>query len=196
MPQWILASRSPQRAALLAGLGVEFAVEPSGVDEVTFVEADPMERALKLAVAKAKDVHERMPGTVVIGCDTLVVAPDGTLLEKPSDAEDARRMLRMQSGGCSTVHSGLAVVGPDGNLAKDVSSSRVRFRNLSADDIDWWIAGGQWADRSGSFQIDGTGQLLIAHIEGDWTSIVGLPIYLLGQLTKEVGYPLQGATKR
>ena len=188
----ILASSSPQRKTLLAGLGVEFTIEPSQVHEPSHPEEDPRTRALDLAQLKAKDVASRHAGCVVIGCDTLVVAPDGTLLEKPEDAEDAKRMLKLQSGGTSIVHSGLCVINADGKLVSDVSSSRVTFKKLSDADIDWWISTNQWKDRSGSFQIDGLGQMMISKLEGDWTSVVGLPVYLLGELMKKAGVEIVG----
>lgn len=196
MPQWVLASRSPQRKELLDALGVTFAVVPSTVDEAPCAEPDFALRALRLAKEKAADVHGQVRDAVVIGCDTLVVAPDGTLLEKPVDAADAERMLRLQSGGVSTVHSGLVVIAPDGTAAQGVSSSAVRFRSLSDADIAWWITGGLWQDRSGAFQIDGPGQLLIERMEGDFTGVVGLPVFLLGQLCAQIGFPLQGTTMR
>lgn len=160
------------------------------------MEREPRTRALKLAEAKAGDVYAKYGDAVVIGCDTLVVGPDGSLLEKPADAADARRMLALQSGGRSTVHSGLALIDHAGRMASDVSSSSVDFRTLSDADLDWWIAGGQWADRSGAFQIDGAGQLLIERMEGDWTGVVGLPVFLLGRLAGRLGVQLQGETIR
>lgn len=185
----ILASASPQRKILLAGLGVDFVIIPSQVNEEACTEYDPAQRALLLAREKAQDVAERHRGRTVIGCDTLVVAPDGSLLEKPVDEADARRMLALQSDSVSTVHSGLAVVLPSGEVRCGLSSSRVHFKALSTADIDWWMTTGLWQGRSGGFQIDGLGQLMIARIEGDWTSIVGLPVFLLGELTGDVLQP-------
>jgi septum formation protein len=191
-PRLILASASPQRKTLLEGLGFPFEVIPSRVDEPAHPETDPAKRAHALACAKACDVATLHPDAWVIGSDTLVVAPDGTLLEKPADAEDARRMLRLQSGGTSAVHSGLCLIAPDGRVWSDVSSSDVRFAQLGETEVEWWIGTGHWQGRSGGFQIDGEGQLLIAEIRGDWTSIVGLPVFLLGQLMKKAGAPFLG----
>jgi septum formation protein len=189
-PMIVLASASPQRKSLLTSLGLPFEVMPSAVDEVAHPEGDPEERARELACLKARDVASRMPGRYVIGCDTLVVDPYGALLEKPADEAEARAMLKQQSNGVSIVHSGLCVLAPDGAEHRGISSSSVRFRELSEADVDWWIGTGLWQDRSGSFQIDGPGQLMIRHIEGDWTGIVGLPVFLLGELLTEAGYPL------
>jgi septum formation protein len=150
---------------------------------------DPVDRSLELSKQKARAVSALHPVATVIGCDTLVVAPDGTLLEKPIDADDACRMLRLQSGGVSLVHSGLCLIHA-GREFCDVSTSSVHFAFLSPAQISLWIATGHWHDRSGAFQIDGQGQMLIQNIEGDWTGIVGLPIFLLGALLRNAGVPV------
>lgn len=190
MEPLILASASPQRKRLLEGLGVEFVIVPSQVNEALCTESDPAKRAVMLAREKAQEVSERHRGRWIIGCDTLVVAPNGTLLEKPVDETDARRMLQLQSGGTSVVHSGLALLSPAGVLLDGLSSSDVRFKKLSEEEIDWWMKTGLWNDRSGSFQIDGLGQLMIEEIRGDWTSIVGLPLFLLGEVAQKAGLAL------
>ncbi len=183
----ILASASPQRQSLLEGLGLTFSVIPSRVPEEMCTETDPAKRAVHLAREKAQEVGQRHRGEWIIGCDTLVVASGGTLLEKPRDEEDARRMLRLQSGGTSVVHSGLALLSPAGVLYDGLSSSAVTFKELSAEEIDWWMETKLWEGRSGAFQIDGPGQFMIERIEGDWTGIVGLPVFLLGQLARKAG---------
>ena len=182
----VLASASPQRKSLLEGLGIEFTVDPSSVDEAACTEQDPVKRAMLLAELKAKDRAAVHSDSLVIGCDTLVVSAAGELLEKPVDSADAERMLREHSGSVSTVHSGLCVV-QGGTTVSDVSSSQVHFAELSEDEINWWVGTKQWQGRSGGFQIDGAGQLMIRHIEGDWTSIVGLPVFLLGTLCRDLG---------
>lgn len=181
----VLASASPQRRTLLEGLGVEFDVLPSRVDEAACPEQDPAKRAVLLASLKARDVHGSVPAAWIIGCDTLVVSRGGELLEKPQDEQDARRMIALQSGQASLVHSGLSLRSPAGEEWAGLSSSTVRFRPMSERDIDWWIREGFWRGRSGAFQIDGPGQLMIERIEGDWTSIVGLPVFLLGELCRK-----------
>src|SRR3989338_68948 len=131
MQPLILASASPQRRTLLQGLGISFEVMPSSVDEKSHPEkADPAVRAQILAREKANDVAAKMPGRWVLGCDTLVVAPDGSILEKPSDADDARRMLRLQSGGVSLVHSGLTLISPEWKLFEGCSSSPAVFDRI------------------------------------------------------------------
>ncbi|MFA5799636.1 MAG: nucleoside triphosphate pyrophosphatase [Candidatus Peribacteraceae bacterium] len=185
----ILASASPQRKTLLRALGLDFEVVPSGIEEDDHSENDPARRAADLARLKALDISKKNRGAFVIGCDTLVVAADGTLLEKASSANEARKMLILQSGRTSLVHSALCVVNLSGGLHEGISTSKVSFKKLSEKEIDWWIDSGQWRDRSGAFQIDGRGQLMISNIEGDFTGIVGLPVFLLGQLLGKAGYP-------
>jgi len=184
----ILASASPQRKSLLQGLGLSFAVEVSQIHEDAHPESDPVRRARILAQEKALEVSQRFPDAFVIGCDTLVVAADGSLLEKARDAKEAHAMVRKLSGAVSVVHSALCVIAPGGKWHEGISSSKVRFKKLTDAEIDWWISTDLWRDRSGSFQIDGPGQMMIEHLEGDWTGVVGLPVFLLGKLLEEAGY--------
>ena len=186
----ILASASPQRQKLLLGLGLTFSVVPSRINEAACTEPDPKKRALLLAREKAQEVADRHRGQWIIGCDTFVVAHDGTLLEKPADAAEARAMMTLQSGGCSMVYSGLVLLSPTGVCEDGVSISAVHFRSLTPAEIDRWIASNIWRERSGAFQIDGPGQLLIERLEGDWTGVVGFPVYLFGELARKAGMEL------
>ncbi len=188
-----MASASPQRKTLLEGLGLTFEVFPSSVDEHGHPERhNPAQRAKLLAELKARDVAAKHPGAWVIGCDTLVVSPGGLIFEKPRTEEEARNMIQAQSGRTSVVHSGLSVLTPEGLHFDGVSSSDVRFKKMTEKEIDWWIATGLWKGRSGSFQIDGPGQLMIEEICGDWSGIVGLPVFLLGQLLEKAGFERPG----
>jgi len=169
---------------------VQFTVCPSEKGEALCVEIDPVKRAEALAKLKTDDVAYGHPDTWILGCDTLVVSSTGELLEKPIDADDARRMLKLHSGSVSTVHSTLCLLSPDGKYFEGLSSSNVHFKSLSDEDIEWWISTNQWKDRSGAFQIDGLGQLMISRLEGDWSSVVGLPVFLLGELFREAGFSI------
>lgn len=190
MQQLVLASASPQRKQLLEGLGVEFSIHPSTFDESSCDEQSPVERAKHLAMHKAQEVNERYPECFVIGCDTLVVAADGTILEKAPDPQAARIAIEKLSGSTCEVHSALSIFDPNQTHHEGVSSSLVTFKQLESIEMDWWIGTDLWKDRSGSFQIDGPGQLMIEKIEGDWSSVVGLPVFLLGELLKASGYRL------
>lgn len=146
-----------------------------------------MKRAHELAQLKARSVSKKRSRVWVVGCDTLVVSPEGHLFEKPADAAEARRMIETQSGRTSTVHSGLCLVSPDFKLFEGVSSSQVLFKKLSPAEVEWWVSGGLWKGRSGAFQIDGLGQLMIESITGDWSSVVGFPVFLFGELCVKAG---------
>ena len=187
MPKIILASASPQRFSLLKGLDIEFTVVPSTIAEAECTEREPRKRAQILARLKAEDVAKHHSDSVVIGCDTLVVSHRGTLLEKPKDEKEARMMLEEQKGSTSTVHSALCLIEPKTGIHEALSSSSVFFKTLTEQEIDWWVSTNLWKDRSGAFQIDGPGQLMIKRIDGDWTGIVGLPVFLLGQLLRDAG---------
>ncbi|PIR54087.1 septum formation protein Maf [Candidatus Peregrinibacteria bacterium CG10_big_fil_rev_8_21_14_0_10_42_8] len=184
----VLASASPQRKWLLEGLGLTFDVYPSDFDEEACDIQDPIQRAKYLAYHKAETVNAHFPDSFVIGCDTLVVSESGLLLEKAPDAATARLAIQALSGKTAEVHSALSIVDQLQKHYDGVSSSRVTFKKFSREEIDWWIGTELWRDRSGSFQIDGPGQLMISAIEGDWSSVVGLPVYLLGELFLKVGY--------
>src|SRR5665213_4106076 len=157
----ILASTSSQRSRLLESIHVPFEVVASNVDEDSHPERDPEERALILAELKAKAVAALHPGRWVLGADTLVFSQSGSLLEKPRDEAEARAMLREQSGAVSVVYSAICLIAPDGSMMKDIDSSHVTFKALTDADIDWWMQTTLWQGRSGGFQIDGLGQLLI-----------------------------------
>ncbi len=190
MPSLILASASPQRRQLLTALGVQFTVLQSGVDESACTVEEPAARAQTLARAKAQSIAALNAGSIVIGCDTLVVAQDGTLLEKPKDEDEAREMILRHSGGVSTVISALCLLLPNGQFKEGLDLSSVHFKSLTRQELEWWVKTDLWRGRSGAFQIDGLGQLMIQRIEGDWTGIVGLPVYLLGRLLTEACQPL------
>jgi septum formation protein len=192
MEPFVLASASPQREHLLKGVGISFTVDPSTIDESDCTETEPAKRAKDLACMKAEEVKARHPDAWVVGCDTLVVAQDGTLLEKPADAAEAHTMIARQSGGASVIYSALCLITPDGKIHEELSSSRVHFKDLSPDEQKWWVDTENWKGRSGGFQIDGAGQFMIENIEGDWTGIVGLPVFLLGQMMQKAGLDMMG----
>ena len=168
----VLASRSPQRRALLETLGVQFVVRPSA-----FAEAErgvPEELAAGNALGKALAVA-RADGEVVLGVDT-VVALGGAIHGKPRDAAAARVTLRALSGATHVVVSGLALVGLDDAPRLAAAVTEVTFRPLDEPTIDWYLASGEWRERAGGYAIQGAGCALVESISGDWTNVVGLPV--------------------
>jgi septum formation protein len=168
----VLASRSPQRRAILEALGVRFEVRPSQLVEI---EAGPAEEvAVANALGKARAVACE-PGEVVLGVDT-VVSLGGRLYGKPADADEARATLRALSGATHTVVSGVALVGDDEPELIATCATAVTFRVLEDATIDWYLRSGEWRERAGGYAIQGAGWALVAAIDGDWTNVVGLPV--------------------
>jgi septum formation protein len=175
-PPLVLASASPQRRAILEQLGVDFRVAAPEVAELG--EGEPGPLVLENALRKARSVAATAPdGSVVLGVDT-VVSLDGRVFGKPRDAREAEDYLGRLSGRTHEVHSGLALVGPDGESTRG-ALTKVRFRELSQVDLDWYLAAGEWHGRAGGYAIQGRGAALVEEIEGDYWNVVGLPVSLL-----------------
>jgi septum formation protein len=172
-PRLVLASRSPQRRAILEQLGVEFRIAVPQVEEAA--EGEPRALVLENAVRKARSVPAA--AETVLGVDTLVALEDRTL-GKPRDEREARKFLTGLSGREHEVHSGVALLAPGGERA-EAATTRVRFRTLERNDLDWYMASGEWRERAGGYAIQGRGAALVDQIEGDYWNVVGLPVSLL-----------------
>ena len=184
-----LASRSPQRRALLAALGVEFEVVEPHVTELT--EGDPAEIVLENARWKASSVAARVPqGTLVIAGDTEVVL-DGAVLGQPEDAEEAEEVLRRLSGREHEVLGAIALLGPDAPgdrlMTREGSvSTAVRFRDLAEPELAAYLASEEWRGRAGAYAVQGLGSALVDEVRGDVSNVIGLPIPLLLDLAPEL----------
>jgi septum formation protein len=163
-----LASKSPQRQAILRQLGIAFEVVVPDVAELA--EGDPAAVVRENARRKAQAVDAEL----VLGADTDV-ALDEEIFGKPADGAAARVLLRRLSGRTHLVWGGLAVV-DRGELRTAVAATAVTFRDLSEPELDWYLAGGEWRDRAGGYAIQGRGAALVARIEGDFFNVVGLPV--------------------
>lgn len=191
MERIVLASGSPARKRLLEELGISFEAKPSDIDEDNHPELDPPKRVAVLARLKAQKCHAENPGAWIIAGDSVIVAHDGTLLEKPKDAADAERMLRLQSGTWSTDFASICLISPDGELFEGVNEGKVLFYELSEETIAWWISTDIWKGKSGAFEIMQHGQLLLKSIDGSVTGVIGFPLGLLADLFAKAGRPLQ-----
>ena len=183
-PEVVLASRSPQRRAILEAVGLEFRVIDPDVEEATA--GDPSAVALQNAERKAAAGARAVPGSpIVIGVDT-VVALDGRIYGQPGDADEARRTLRALSGRRHAVVSGLAVVGADGRARTACERTEVEFRTLPEGLIEWYVGSGEWRGRAGAYAIQGRGAALARRIDGDYLNVVGLPLGALFDLLPEL----------
>lgn len=187
MTQLILASASPRRSHLMRELGLTFSVVPSNVNEDDIHFDDPSELVEALAYAKAAQVAQGVDQGLVIGSDTIVVM-DGLVLGKPVSDDDAMRMLRELSGREHHVYSGISVIDAStGRTAVDHSVTTVRFRSLTERSIRNYVRTGEPADKAGAYAIQGIGSLLVESINGDYFTVVGLPLGLLAELLAEFG---------
>jgi septum formation protein len=177
----ILASRSPQRSAILEQLGVAFRVEAPEVEELT--EGDPRRLVRENALRKARAVEA--PAERVLGADTAVVL-DGRAFGKPADAAEAETFLRRLSGRTHEVMTGIAIREPDGTERNDVAVTKVRFRRLESPDLAWYLGTGEWRERAGAYAIQGRGAALVEEIEGDYWNVVGLPVAALLRLVPDL----------
>jgi septum formation protein len=175
-PKIILASQSPRRRYLLERAGLKFKVVPSAIDEASVVRSDPAEYVRALAEAKAGDIAARYPESWVIGADTVVVVA-GHVLGKPASQAEAADMLRRLSGRTHQVLTGWCVCRrAAGLLHADTVSTDVVFKELSADEIRWYIQTGEPFDKAGAYAIQGIGTFLVRRISGSYTNVVGLPV--------------------
>jgi septum formation protein len=183
----ILASASPRRQELLRNAGISFLVQPADIDETPLPDESPRDCAERLAREKALEVSQERPQDQVLGADTIVVV-DETILGKPRDAADAARMLRLLSGRTHEVITGVCVVGPiAGDVEQASETTRVTMREISDDEIRDYIATGEPMDKAGAYAIQGIAARWIPRIEGDYSSVVGLPVALIYVMLKKRG---------
>lgn len=185
----ILASASPRRRELLAGLGVSFQVHPSDVEEkMELLPEVPEERVGLLAQTKARAVAQHYTQGLVLGVDTIVALP-GRILEKPLDAQMAVEMLRDLSGRWHAVYSGITLIDvADGTERTEVVRTDVHFLPLRQQEIDAYVAAGESLDKAGAYGIQGKAAVFIDEIRGDYYNVVGLPLASLNQMLRSFGY--------
>lgn len=181
----ILASRSPRRAEILCAVGWPYEVKVADIDETLRANEEARDYVQRLAVAKAEAVAKTLDQGLVLGADTTVVI-EGQILGQPADVEDARRMLKLLSGRWHEVLTGVALIRADqsGKLRVGLERTRVRFADLTDDEITWYIASGEPMDKAGAYGVQGKAALFIKEIEGDYFNVMGLPIRLAYQMSK------------
>lgn len=182
----ILASQSPRRRELLAGMGVEFEVMKTDVEETYDPSWSPEEIVMHLSKLKLSpiDMSQYPSNTIFITCDTIVVV-DGQIIGKPKDEADAKRMLRMLSGNTHTVYSGLTVATPQKQLT-NYRSTDVVFETLSDEMIQYYIDTYKPFDKAGSYGVqEWIGRVGIREVRGSFYNVMGLPTRLLWQMLEQ-----------
>jgi septum formation protein len=182
----ILASSSPRRQELLREAGIVFDVHPAHTPEERNAGETALEYACRLAQEKAQAVAGDFPGRYILGADTIVVV-DGEILEKPRDASDAARMLRLLSGRGHQVITAVCLVTPQRRSHTRSAITLVSFRDVSEEEIQHYIAGGEPMDKAGAYAIQGGAGPWVQGIEGDYTNVVGLPVTIVKEMLSESG---------
>jgi len=181
-PPLLLASRSPQRRAILEQLAIPFeAVVPQYDEELS--DADPVEEVERHAQGKARSVAGIAGDRPVLGVDTEVVL-DGRVYGKPGDEGEAEAMLDELSGQTHEVVSGLCLLTPAWEELRH-AVTRVSFRVLTPRELGLYVVSEEWRERAGGYAIQGLGAALVVRVDGDYLNVVGLPTALLVELLAE-----------
>lgn len=191
-----LASKSPRRSELLARLGLDFGLLDNEVPEHRAPGEPAEDYVRRVAREKAGAGLLQVVGVanaVVLGADTEVVLDDD-VFGKPRDADDAAAMLRRLSGRTHRVISALSLVSAS-REAQAVSLSEVTFAELDGQDIETYLASGEWQDRAGAYAIQGRAQALISHLSGSYSGVMGLPLYETAQLLRRFGIAAKAQVK-
>lgn len=179
----ILASSSPRRAEILRAVGWPFEISAVNIDETRRASENPIAYVERLAREKAESAAHHFPGQLVLGADTVVLV-DETMLGKPRDMDDARRMLRQLSDRWHDVLTGVALVRAGERQQQKIAHerTRVRFTAMSDEEINWHVENGRPLDKAGAYAVQGHAALFIREIEGDYWNVVGLPVQLIYRL--------------
>ena len=183
----ILASKSPRRSELLRTVGWPFEAVPADIDETLRPNETAIDYVRRLAIEKAEAVAARLSTGLILAADTTVVVDDH-VLGQPTDDEDARRMLKLLNGRWHEVLTGVALLraGTGEGAVSDHECTRVKFSEMSAEEIDWYVATGEPGGKAGAYGIQGRAAVLIEEIQGDYFNIVGLPLRLVYELIRQI----------
>ena len=185
----VLASASPRRSELLNQAGYSFTIRPADIPEQRRPNEDPTAFVLRLAQEKAEAVYAVLPADptlLVLGADTIVVAPDGSVLGKPSDTADAARMLRLLAGSTHHVITGVCLRSATRtDLAAELTY--VTMHTLSDQEIADYIATGEPFGKAGAYAIQGRASRWIPRVHGCYFNVVGLPLALVASMLQALG---------
>lgn len=187
LASFILASVSPRRKELLEGMGIEFDVIPSGINEDFLNGETPRDHVLRLSKEKSSAVSRNNPDAWVLGADTIVII-DGDVIGKPETQNDARAMLARLSGREHQVITGFTIVNKSiGVMITDAVESFVIFKEISEDEMDWYVKTKEPYDKAGGYAVQGMAAFFIREIRGSYTNVVGLPLTEVVTALKRVG---------
>lgn len=185
LPTIVLASQSPRRAELLERLSLPFTIRPANIDEDSLGHLAPHDMAQTLSAHKALAIWQA--GDWVLGADTVVAMGQETLA-KPASKEENKLFLRRLSGRSHTVFTGFTLITPEYQMHSEVAEARVGFRTLSDWEIEWYASSGEGLDKAGGYGAQGLGMVLLEGIQGDFYTVMGLPVSRVWQRLLELGY--------
>ncbi|MFA7430208.1 MAG: Maf family nucleotide pyrophosphatase [Rhodospirillaceae bacterium] len=183
----VLASASPRRLHLLSQIGVvPDAVDPADVDETPGKTELPRPHALRLAEEKARAVAHRHDGAFILAADT-VVGVGRRILPKAEDEATVRRCLDLLGGRRHRVYGGVCLMTPDGRAVTRCVETAVIFARLSSQQVDEYIASGEWHGKAGGYAIQGLAAAYVRQICGSYSNVVGLPLHETDKLMRGLG---------
>jgi septum formation protein len=195
-PRLVLASASARRLQLLGQIGIEpDRLLPASIDETPQRKELPRALATRLAQTKAEvarhnlDREPELRGAFILSADT-VVAFGRRILPKPEMTDEAAGCLRLLSGRAHRVYTALCLVTPNGKVRSRVVETRVRFKRLSREEIETYLASGEWEGKAGGYAIQGRAGGFVTRLVGSYTNVVGLPLYETMTLLMGEGYPV------
>ena len=172
----VLASGSPRRKEILEKTGLSFTVDPSNYEEDMNQDLEPKELVKVLSLGKAKDVAKRHKNAVIIGAD-LIISFKGNVLGKPQTKEKAIEMLTQLSGNTHSAISGFTIIDTEtGKVVSDALETKIRFKELTQEEIKKYVDTGEPLDKAGAYAIQGKGKEFIKNIKGDYYNVMGLPL--------------------
>lgn len=195
-PKLVLASGSPRRLALLNQIGIEpDALLPSEIDELPKTGELPRVLATRLARTKAETAlntvraDDDLRGSFIVAADT-VVAVGRRILPKAELLDEAAQCLRLLSGRSHRVYTGVCMVTPGEGFRQRLVETRVRFKRLSKDDLEAYLASGEWRGKAGGYAVQGLAGAFVIKLVGSYTNVVGLPLYEAASLLGGEGFPV------
>jgi septum formation protein len=195
-PPLVLASASPRRLQLLHQIGIEpDRLMPAEVDETPQRKELPRALAKRLARTKAEVArhnasrYPELEAAFILAADT-VVCVGRRILPKPELSEEAAACLRLLSGRAHRVYSGICLFTPKGKVRSRLVETRVRFKRLSREEIETYLACGEWEGKAGAYAVQGRAGAFVTRLVGSYSNVVGLPLYETMTLLQGEGYPV------
>ncbi|MEO1020548.1 MAG: Maf-like protein [Pseudomonadota bacterium] len=196
-PRLVLASGSPRRLSLLGQMGIEpDAVLPATIDETPLRGEQPRTLAKRLARTKCEmvmrqtDKRDMVDGAFILGADT-VVSVGRRVLPKTELLEEAANCLRVLSGRNHRVFTAICLATPRRDTRIRLVEARVRFKRLSRDEIESYLASGEWRGKAGGYAIQGIAGAFVVKLVGSYSAVVGLPLYETMRQLDGAGYPVR-----